>query len=130
MPDEPTTDRVRCGDIKLGLRLHSEILNAFETTLRENRLDLDAIHLRSRDDFGEVVPINWPPIITDKGCRIRIELPGLDDLTAGTAMRYMRAMLQLPWAILAALPDDHLFDLPAVIEPLGLAKPAAGEARG
>jgi hypothetical protein len=128
MPEPSTPNRIRCGDVKRALRIHSDLLSDVEATLREIAPALDAAVLRDGIRNGPV-PIDPHPIIMGKGCQVRLPISELDDTTVAGAIMYMRAMLQLPWAILSALPDDHLFELPPVIEPLGLPT-AAGEAQG
>jgi hypothetical protein len=120
-------DNVLCGDIKVGMLIHSELLKHLDATLRQIIPDLRTKPLDDWTGYGGTLPVDWPPIVQEVGCRVAADVPSVTNaLTLASTLTLMRALLQLPWAVLSSLGDEYVFELPAVIMPLGL--PLADEA--
>ncbi|HOX24200.1 MAG TPA: hypothetical protein PLL30_00420 [Candidatus Krumholzibacteria bacterium] len=121
MAGEPTTQTIRGGDLQRGLRLQYQLLTSLEGTLRGVLPRPQSVPLR---DWiaGGFDPGNWPPpIVKERGCHVRFDRwqdtgGGLDLIGAVQALK---CLVQLQWCVVAALPEDHSFAVPAGIEPLG-----------
>jgi len=131
MPGTSAPVAVLCGDIKQGLRIHSDLLAMVDRTVRQYLGDVSALPVLGRP-VGTILIPSVPPIVQDKGCRIVAPVPTLDEtLDLGRALALLRVLLQLPWAVLSGRADEELLVVPPVVEPLGrVAAAPADEATG